>query len=220
MAEKSVGFFSWIGELLTWLASPSVIPWAGAVAAIIAALTVEPKTWLRSPLKSGGRAVRVAVVWMVIAWMLSSAARLGSGRGSGEGEGNGSGTGKTNGTTPRAPPVAIVPAQFPSGTPEHIDLVVGFVPSVGNQSIAEDFSCDLLHNGTEKKATKIEIRARDMHGFDKLLVQQLHHLDLPQAPKRPTVLIKRSPFPGENVVRRVGDKIRAVLPNATVVFDD
>ena len=59
-----------------------------------------------------------------------------------------------------------------------------------------------------------------MHEFDKLLVQHLRDENLTQAPKRPRVLNKRSPFPGENVVRRVGDKVRAVLPNATVVFDE
>lgn len=215
-----MGFLTWIDELRTWLTSPSLIPWAGAVAAIIAALTVEPKTWLKSPLKSVGRALRVAVIFLVIAWMLSSVARLGSGRGSGEGDGNDSGTGKTNGNTPVTPPVTVVPGQFPSGTPEHVDLVVSFVPSAANQSVAQDFSCDLLHKGTEKKATKIEIRGRDMHEFDKLLVQQLRHLNLPEASKRMTVLIKRSPFPGENVLRRVEDKVRRVLPNATVVFDE
>jgi len=216
-----MGFLTWIGDLLTWLTSPSIVPWAGVVAAIIAALTVEPKTWLKPPLKkSVGRALRVAVVFLIVAWMLSSSARLGSGRGSGEGDGNDSGTGKTNGNTPVTPPITVVPGQFPSDTPEHIDLVVSFVPSAANQSVAQEFACDLLHKGTEKKVTKIKIRGRDMHEFDKLLVEQLRNLNLPKAPKRLTVLIKRSPFPGENVVRRVGDKVRTVLSNATLVFDE
>ena len=211
---------TWIRDLLTWLTSPSIVPWAGVVAAIIAALTVEPKTWLKPPLKSGGRALRVAVVFLIVAWMLSSSARPGSGRGSGEGDGNDSGTGKTNGNTPVTPPITVVPGQFPSSTPEQIDLVVSFVPSAANQSVAQEFACDLLHKGTEKKVTKIKIRGRDMHEFDKLLVEQLRNLNLPKAPKRLTVLIKRSPFPGENVVRRVGDKVRTVLSNATLVFDE
>lgn len=215
-----MGFLSWIGQVLAWLTSPSVIPWAGVVAAVIAALTVETRTWLKSLLKSIRRALQIAAVWLIVAWLLTSAARFGSGRGSGEGNGDGSGTGKANGTTPVTPPVAVVPGQFPSGTPESVDLVVGFVPSAANQSVAQDFSCDLLQKGTEKKAMKIEIRARDMHEFDKLLVQQLRDVTLPQASKRPTVLIRRSPFPGENVVRRVGDKVRAVVPNVTVVFDE
>lgn len=211
---------TWIGDLLTWLTSPSIVPWAGVVAAIIAALTVEPKTWLKPPLKSVKRALIVAVVFLIVAWMLSSSARPGSGRGSGEGDGNDSGTGKTNGNTPVTPPITVVPGQFPSSTPEHIDLVISFVPSAANQSVAQEFACDLLHKGTEKKVTKIKIRGRDMHEFDKLLVEQLRNLNLPKAPKRLTVLIKRSPFPGENVVRRVGDKVRTVLSNATLVFDE
>ena len=215
-----MGFLTRIGDLLTWLTSPSIVPWAGVVAAIIAGLTVEPKTWLKSPLKSIGRALRVAVVFLIVAWILSSFARLDTGRGSGEGDGNDSGTGKANGNTPVTAPVTVVFGQFPSGTPEHVDLVVSFVPSAANQSVAQDFSCDLLYKGTEKTATKIEIRGRDMLEFDKLLVQQLRDLQLPPAPQRLTVQIKRSPFPGENVVRRVGDKVRTVLANATVVFDE
>jgi len=186
------------------------------VAAIIAALTVEPKTWLKSPWKSVGRAMRIAVVFLIVAWMLSSVAQLGSGRGSGKGGGSDSKTGKTNGNKS----VTVVPGQFPSGTPEHVDLVVSFVPSAANQSVAQDFSCDLLHKGPEKKVTKIEIRGKDMQEFDKLLVQQLRDVSSTKAPERLTVHIKRSPFPGESVVRRVGDKLRTVLSNPTVVFDE
>jgi hypothetical protein len=209
-----VGSMSWICEVLTWLARPCVIPWAGAAAAILGALTVEPKTWLKSPMKSLGRALRVAAVWLLIAWMLSCAAQLGSAQGDGEGGANGAGT--SNGTTPMPPPVAVVRSPSPSGTPEHVDLVVSFVPSPGNPTAAQDFSCDIFQKGTGKKT---EIRARDMHDFDKLLGQLLHFI-LREAPKQTTVLIKRSPFPGENAVRRVGDKVRAVLPSATVVFDE
>lgn len=212
---------SWLYSPWLWFISPSVAPWAGAVAAFFAALTVETKTSLKPRLKSLGRALLVAVLWLIFAWLLSFAARHGSGRGSGEGgagEQDGSKKGKANDTTPAPPPVTVVSGQFPSGTPEHVDLVVNFVSSPGNQSVAQDFSCDLIQKGTEEKATKIEIRARDMHEFDKLLVQQLRDINLRQT--RPIILIKRSPFPGENVLRRVREKIRAVLPSATVVFDE
>ncbi|MEI7687993.1 MAG: hypothetical protein WCL32_23545, partial [Planctomycetota bacterium] len=215
-----VGFLTWIGELLSWLTSPSIVPWAGVVAAIIAALTIEPKTWLKSPLKSVGRALRVAVVFLIVAWMISSGARLGSGRGSGEGQGEASGTGKANGITPITLPLTVVPGQFPSGTPEHIDLVVSFVPSPGNQMVAQDFSCDLLRKNNDKNATKTEIRARDMQEFDKLLVQQLRDMNNPEIQKRFAVLVRRSPFPGENVMRRVVEKVRAVLPNANVLYGE
>jgi len=218
-----MGFMSWFGEVLAvlaWFARPSILPWTGAVAAIIAAMSVEPKTWLKSPMRSVRRAIGVAAVWLVVAWALSTTAQLGSGRGSGEGEGSGAGTGKGNGTTPATPPVIVVPGHFPSGTPDHVDLVISFVPSTGNKTVAQDFSCDLLQKGAEKKATRIEIRARSMHEFDKLLVQQLRDVSLPQSAKQPTVLIKRSPFPGENVVRRVGEKVRGVLTTATLVFDE
>jgi hypothetical protein len=57
-----------------------------------------------------------------------------------------------------------------------------------------------------------------MPEFDKLLVQELRHVDLLH--KQPVILIKRTPFPGENVLRRVEEKVRAVLPNANVAFDE
>lgn len=215
-----MGFLTWIGELLTWLTSPSIVPWAGVLAAVIAALTVETRTWLKSPLRSVGRGLRVAVVFLIVAWMLSSFGRFGFGRGSGAGDGNDTGTGKRNGKKSVPPPVTVVPGPFPSGTPENVDLVINFVSSPANKSVAQDFSCDLLYKGMEKKTAKIEIRARDMHDFDKLLVQQLRDVILPHAPKGLNVQISRSPFPGENVVRRVTDKVRTVLPNASVSFNE
>lgn len=215
-----MGFFLWIAELLAWLTSPSIVPCAAVVAAIIAALTVEPKTWLKSPSKSVLRALRVAVVSLIVAWMLSSVARPGSGRASGAGEGNDSGTAKANGNTPVTPPVTVVPGQPPRATPDHVALVVSFVPSPANPSVAQHFSCDVLLKGTDKKATKIYIRARDMREFDRLLVEQLRNVQLPEAPERATVLIKRSPFPGENVLRMVEHSVRTVLSKATVLFDE
>ncbi len=70
------------------------------------------------------------------------------------------------------------------------------------------------------RVTKAEIRATRMQDFDKSLVEQLRAVSLPAASERPIVLIKRSPFPGENVIRRIGEKVQVVLPAAIVVLDE
>jgi len=208
-----------LAHIVTWFTTASVIPWAGALAAIIAALTVEPKTWLKSPVKRIGRALIVTAVWLVVAWLLSATAQLGSGQGSGKGQEGGSEKGSSQGTMPATPPVVVIPGQFPSGTPEHVDLVFRFIPSMANQLAAQDFSCDLFYKSSEDNGNGIQIRACDMHEFDKLLIQQLRHIGN-QSPRQLTILIARSPFPGENVVRRVEKKIRSVLPTSTILFDE
>jgi hypothetical protein len=68
--------------------------------------------------------------------------------------------------------------------------------------------------------TKAEIRAARMEDFDRVLVEQLREVSPPPASERPVVSVRRSPFPGENVLRRVGEKVRAVLPAATVVYEE
>lgn len=208
-----------LAHIVTWFTTASVIPWAGALAAIIAALTVEPKTWLKSPVKSIGRALIVMGVWLVVAWVLCAAAQLGSGQGSGKGQEGGSEKGSSQGTMPETPPAPVIPGQFPSGTPEHVDVVFRFIPSVANQLAAQEFSCDLLYKSSDNNGNGIQIRARDMHEFDKLLIQQLRHIGN-QGSRQLTILIARSPFPGENVVRRVEKQIRAVLPTSTILFDE
>lgn len=204
----------WIFEFLRWLLSPSIVPVAGAVAAILAALTVEPQTWMKSPLKKGILlALRVAVIFLIAAWLFS---RPGCGRGSGEGDGHGSGTGKPHDNTPGTRPITVVSDQVPPGTPGDYDLVVIFVPEERNERVARAFSCDLFHAGTKKT---IQIRASNMHEFDTLLVQRLRDLR-PHSPRRMTVHIKRSPFPGAPALQLVRDKVLEVIPNATVDYDE
>jgi len=210
---------SW--EMLGWLFSPSVIPWVGAASAVIAAITVETKTWLNSLGKGAARALRVAVCWLIITWLIGFVVEVNGGRGRGGREADDFGTGKSNDSPPAEPSVIISSEQFPSNLPRTGDLIIRFVPSPGNPSMAQNFSCDLIQNpkekSTENKVVKIEIRAKDMFEFEKLFVAQLQNLNL--QPKQRTILILRSPFPGENVLRRVSDKVRMIFPDATVMFD-
>lgn len=206
-------------HIVTWFTTASVIPWAGALAAIIAALTAEPRTWLKSPVKSIGRALIVTVVWLFVAWVLCAAAQRGSGQGSGEGKTDGPENGRPQDPGPEPPPIIVTPGQFPPGTPVDVDLFLKFIPSMADSSQAQDFSCDLLYKSSENNVNSIQIRAHDMHEFDKLLIQQLRNIGN-QSPRQLTILIARSPFPGENVLRQVEKQIRVVLPTSTISFDE
>lgn len=217
MAEETVESWLSMVDVMTWLTRPSIALWAGVVAAIVAAMTIEPKTWFQSPAKSVRRASQVAVVWLVVASALCLVESVGGKHGTG---GKGQAENSNDGTGSSTPPVVAVAGQFPPGAPDNADLVIRFVPSRANQRLAQSFSCDLFYQAADKDTMRIEIRARNMNEFEKLLVRQLRDLKSAQVAAGPTVQIARSPFPGENVVRKVRDQIRAACPQATVLFDE
>jgi hypothetical protein len=215
-----VSALKWFVSLWAWLTTPAVLPWAGGVAAIVAAMTVQTKTWLQSPRASLERAVRVATVWLLVAWLLSIGGHLGAGRGSGtEGEGPGLGSGKGERTVPATPLVSVGPGTLPAGTAANVVLLIRFVPAVTNQASAKYFSCDLIRKAAEK-GPKIELRARNGDEFARLLGQQLRELSWPPDVERPVVRILKTPWPGEGVLRRVREQVLTVLPQVTVEFDE
>jgi len=218
--------FDLIGTFGNWFTSPSIIPWAGAVAAFIAALTCEQERWLiRRPTRVG-RALWVAAVWLLIAWGLSSMVQWGHKNG-GDGQGNSGSTptGRTpeepsSGSSQTNPPGGSEPGTcngWPPDVSETVRLIVRFVSLESNSAQARKFFCRLLLKGEGKS---IDIQGKDMEEFRKRLAEQLRKVTLPQADKPPTVLIERDPFPGENVLRRVKDMVQETFPNATVEFVD
>jgi len=203
---------NWNLDLLMWFIRPSVIPWVGVLAAIIAALTIDLKTWLKGPVKFIGRALRVATLWVVIAWLIGVVAQFISGPGNDTGGGN-PGTIIKDGIT--LGPIITVPP----GTPANGNIRVIFIPSPGNQGVAQNFSCDLLSLiGTDM--TKTEIRAKNMPEFYKLVVETLRKVGGDEAPTPLEVRIKRSPFPGESVIKGVEGITRVALPKAVVVIEE
>lgn len=200
--------FLWIVNLWNWFTSPSIIPWVGASVAFGASA-------LASFLPLRGRFLRalcVAVVWLVVAGVVGLL--VSSGRGTGNGNGPGNGEGKP---IPEPDlPVTVRPGEYPPGTPEHVDLLIHFVPSEGNTRYAETFSCNLI----TRDGKQISIRAKDMRHFDELLDQQLRSAHLPKAPEPLAIRIIRSPFPGESVITRVKKQVKEVLGNVSVEFAD
>ncbi|MDW8244839.1 MAG: hypothetical protein RMJ88_16675 [Thermogemmata sp.] len=156
-----------------------------------------------------------------MAWLVTSVVPTGSGQGTGQANESGSGSGQAEDRLPIDPPVEIVPAPISTVMPPQIDLTICFVPSPANPTVAMAFACDLEYiNSSEKKRERVKIRATNMEQFDKLLVEQLRKIRLPEAQKQPAVSIKRIPFPGENVLRRVREKVRVLMPDARVVDDN
>jgi hypothetical protein len=192
-----------------WLTSPSVIPWVGMAAAVLAALSVDPKGWLKAPGQGLRRAGQVALLWLVLVWLFpwtSCSKTNGTGGSSGSGDG-----GELPPPTPPQPD-GRTPTDLLQ-TLEQVDLVVRFVPRPNDPATAQEFACD-LHYRNEKGPQVVSIRATKMQEFDRQLEQQLRQVPLTHKP--PRVVVFRSPFPGENVLRRIREKITASLPNPTV----
>jgi len=210
------------GQFVEWFTTPGVIPWVGAAAAVAAAITVDSRTWLKSPMTAVGRLVRVALVWLLVVWLLGFAFHKGTGSGRGEaGSGAGEGAGQGDGRREKTAVANVTDGPMPSGTPANAVLVISFVPMAGDPAVAQAFACDLhIPAGNRTGGTKTEIRAPDMPAFDKLLVQHLRGVPVGADGARSEVRIKRTPFPGEPALRRVADKVRIVLPTTTVVFDE
>lgn len=58
-----------MADFWTWLTTPTVHPFAGIVAALAAALTIRPLSWL-NPFRAVRRIAQVAILWCVAVWML------------------------------------------------------------------------------------------------------------------------------------------------------
>ena len=54
-----------LGTVKEWLVTPWAMPLIGALAAVLAAVTVDLMSWVRAPVRAVGRAVVVAMVWLV-----------------------------------------------------------------------------------------------------------------------------------------------------------
>ena len=213
-----MAYFSWFWKLATWLTEPSVLPWVGAVAATIALVSVDLRTWRKSPFAGIRRAVWVAIVWLVAVWLLGAAVHCGFGNGkNGDNDGpgpNGPASGGNSSSTPPGPRGPV---------PDDTVLEIRFVPSVADPTKAKYFSCVLSWRGREgQQRETFSIHAQNMQEVDRQLVQRLQDkkADLPEAPGRRVVLIRGKPFPGKNVLRRVQTHVEKVLPTTTVVIDE
>jgi hypothetical protein len=215
-----LGEFLWVISLLRWLTSPSVIPWLGMAAAVVASLTIRPKDWLTSPQTFIIRTLQVAVVWLILISLLGLITP-------GDGEGKeGTSTGPESGPSDDGdnsdkpgPEVNVTQFLGPIGGYAE-DLTVRFVRSEANETRAQKFACDVIYSdeisGGKRNMKQITIRARDMKSFDALLVKQLRDFKATTSKPRVSVRVEDNPFPGESVIRKVKDKIRSTLEDCDI----
>lgn len=213
--------FDFISNVTQWFGSPGIAPWAGALAAVIAALTVDTKPWLKTPRKGGVRALRVLLVWLLVAALFG----LGGGGPGGPEKGGAQGDASTStaGSTPapkteRIAPADPAPEPFPAAAP-NVVLVVRFLAAPGAENEAQDLSCDLVFR-QPKGARTVELRAADMAEFESAFARELRDYALPGEQKSVAVVVHRKPFPGEGALRKVEQLIRAAWPSVAVRFDE
>ena len=209
-------------EVWKWFTTPSVMPWVGVVAAVIAALTIVPYRVFLSPRKAFAPAVQVTGVWLLVALLMTSVARFGGGVSGGEGKAESAETGQNPSALAESRPAGIGKAGFPAGIPKSVDVLLSFIAAAGDSTEARQFACDLLIRGAGDEgdeAARIEIRAGSMEDFLSQLEGRLGDANSGKGRTLSSVLILRNPFPGEGVLSQVRDLVQSVLPNASVHYD-
>ncbi len=206
-----VSFLEW--WLLEWLVEWSrwalFDPWIGTVVGVVAAIVAAVASKAK-------RIMMVPLVFLVVAFLLSSLTRAvapGLGGDGGSRDHREKPERQQQGST-SAEEMKTVPV-----LPEHADLLVTFLPSPADPLKALEFAC-LLSFDFGGRQEPISIKASDMDEFEALLVRGLGKFRAAAGSKECTVVVKRRPYPGESVLRRIDETIRSVLVNANVKVQD
>ena len=191
-----------------WLTTPWALPLIGALAAVLAALTVEPLSWLRAPVRAVGRAVVVAIVWMLAVWVLQKATGFGEGPG-----------GPGGGGQPTQPATEVkMISTLPSGlSPER--LAIQFLPSSGDPMKAKEYCCELVGPGStvQDKPKVVTLRETSMSAFKERLAAALReHASREDNSPWPSATIAQQPFPGEPAIFIVVGCVKATFPGITI----
>jgi hypothetical protein len=187
--------FDTLLSILYWFARPSIAAWAGAVATVIAVFLAEPRRHLRRPMKFLGRIPRIIIIWLIIAWILSQLAGLGSG-----GAGKGGGQGDAAGSWIHA----NTNYGGAGGT-----LRIRFVPQPAKKELARDFVCLVRLESPDGEAQERKVSAENLLGFE----QQLQRVFKELAERPGKVIVERQPSPGEGVLRIIHSQVEKVWPN-------
>ena len=190
-------------EAWQWLTTPWALPLIGALAAVLAALTVEPLSWLRAPVRAIGRAVVVAIVWMLAVWVLQKA----------------TGFEKRPGPEPTPPATEVkMISTLPSGvSPER--LAIQFLPSSGDPLKAKEYCCEIVTPGStvQGKPKVVTIRETSMSAFKERLTAALRdHASREDESPWPSATIAQQPFPGEPAILVVAGCVKATFPDITI----
>lgn len=191
-------------DVWQWLATPWAVPLIGAFGAVLAALTVEPASWLRGPVRAIGRATVVAAAWIVAVWILQKA----SGRPGGD----------VIESPVRASTDVVISPSVPAGASAE-GLTVRFLPSNGDPRRAKAFCCELVIPGHSPQvpAQVVTIRETSMDAFrGRLSLTLRDHASTEGSPPWGSATIAQQPFPGEPAILAVTGCIKATFPNITI----
>jgi hypothetical protein len=215
--------FDVLRDALAWLLAAGIVPLAGTLAAVVAALSVDTRLWIKSPRKFLWRSLRVAVIWLAVAWLVSGLVILaGGGKGAGGSSGSGDEAADDVDQVELPETRSEVSTQTPPGFPaadRSVVVLIQFLPLPGDAAQARDLSCDLVFReaGGPRRS---EIRAADMEEFEDEVLKQLRDYALPADVEAPVVSIERYPFPGEGTLRRLTQLVRISHPEASVRIED
>lgn len=223
--------FDYVSNAAHWFSSPQVAPWAGAVAAVIAALTVDTKPWIKTPRKGGVRALRVLGIWLAIAGLfgIATGGPGGDKQGGADGTSPGATPSKAADAEPKAkqePPAQAAPSKeedsgekFPASAADVV-LIVKFLPAPGDEGQALDLSCDLVFRLPKGAARTAEIRAADMKEFEAAFARELRDYALPVDPGEAVASVRRRPFGGDGTLRKIEQLIKEAWPQIAVKFQE
>lgn len=209
-------------DVLSWLASPTVIGWIGIGAAIVAAFAVCPRQWLSGPVVFFGRTAYVVIVWVTVVLILSAVTPDGTGAGSGAGDAVEQDDLSSADPLPAAGSgtVVIKPLSDTDAAQFGDDIIIRFVPSKANADLAQPFACDLLLQLPAKPPSLVEIRSTSTSE----LIQQFAAQLLENATKSKSasfsVRIDTNPFPGEPVIQKLKQVCRDVNPNCDFILGE
>jgi hypothetical protein len=211
--------FNQAAAMVAWFGKPVIAPWLGAFVVLIVLLLVHTRVPYIGSKTIKGRTSRAVIYWLMLMIILVGVGPFGAG-GGGNSEGPGLGEKNAKSAEGKQTLQAVaLPARLPSGATEKVVLVVEFVPSISDGTKAQEFACNLIRRELDG-VRMFPVRAEDGEKFMSLLKQQLAAVHVPADLKDPEVRLKRSPFPGEGVLRRVQDTIQNTLPRVSITISE
>jgi hypothetical protein len=198
-----------------WVIGPSVVPWVGAVSAILAAFLTAPGSWLKHFWGMLPRAVLVVVFWFAGIWLINYGLTnyVGTGpRGAGGSPGAGDGVipnGAAANPLPRPDGATTPGSQAPTAV-----IDVRFLHDPANPGVARNLACDVEGTGAGVPL-KLPVRANSRDAFVRQFLDSVRAFTVP--PGAGTVVrIHRKPEPGEGSVQALTAVLKGALPSAEV----
>jgi hypothetical protein len=198
-------------EILAWTTTPTVTPWVGALAALIAAVLASPFSWVRHFGLLLPRIVFTIAVWFAALWLINDVLTHGlNGLSQRLGWGGGGGN----------PGLAGPPAALPNGAntatagPPTVTVAVRFLPDAADPKQVRDFACEVTVTPASGAPATVRVLADDWPSFERQLADALRMAASTARSAR--VRILTAPDPGPNTRERTRKLAHDTLPTADI----